>query len=78
MNAFVLVSKWQDLFSVFGFFRLRLHAVIAVFSGCVFYIDANVRSVFSNSFFLLGFVGAAEDAARPSDRRTLSFSWHTC
>jgi hypothetical protein len=64
-------------FSVFGFFRLRLHAVIAVFSGCVFYIDTNVRSVFSNSFFF-GERARLEDAARPSDRRSLSFSWHTC
>jgi hypothetical protein len=55
-------------FSVFGFFRLRLHAVIAVFSGCVFYIDTNVRSVFSNSFFSAS-TARLENAARRSDRR---------
>jgi hypothetical protein len=66
-------------FSVFGFFRLRLHAVIAVFSmSSLFYIDTNVRSVFSNSFFYSASSARLEDAARRSDRRSLSFSWHTC
>jgi hypothetical protein len=38
--------------------------VIAVFSDVLFYIDTNVRSVFSNSFFF-GFVGAAGGRRTP-------------
>jgi len=79
IDAFVLVSKKQIFFSIFGFFRLRLQAVIAVFSGCLFYIDTNVRSVFGNSFLgrLRGF------SVRPPGPGVIDAvffrfsSWHT-